>query len=88
MRIESGVPRHFKGSFFAEEKVDGYNAKVVNVAGRILAFTRSGQVCPFTTDRILDFLPTPFFEDHPEWIICAEIAGPDNSYIEAHPLRG
>jgi len=85
MRIESGVPRHLKGPFFAEEKVDGYNVRVVNTGGRILAFTRSGQVCPFTTDRILDFLPTLFFEDHPEWTICVEIAGPDNPYIEAHP---
>jgi putative ATP-dependent DNA ligase len=85
MRIASGVPRHFKGPFLVEEKVDGYNARIAKVSGKMLAFTRSGLICPFTTDRIPDLLPTQFFNDHPQWVICAEIAGPENPYIEAHP---
>ena len=47
----------------------------------ILAFSRSGLVCPFTTrivDRLVDL--GPLFEAYPEAIVCGEMIGPENPY--------
>ena len=40
-------------------KVDGYNVRIVRLAGRLVPFTRGGFVCPFTDDRLADVSPHP-----------------------------
>jgi len=80
IHLASGVRRHFKGSFYAEEKMDGYNVRVRRIGGEVFAFTRGGFICPFTTDRLSDLLPTGFFDDHPGYTLCGEVVGPDNPY--------
>ncbi len=86
LSLEGGIPRHIKGPFYVEEKADGYNVRVVKVEDRILALTRGGFVCPFTTDRLPDLGDfEAFFRDHPHMVIAGEVVGPGNPYNEAYP---
>ncbi|RMH32558.1 MAG: RNA ligase [Nitrospirae bacterium] len=86
-----GLARSFDGPFHVEEKIDGYNVRIVRSGGRYLAFTRSGLVCPFTTDRLPDLIAPSILEAvftaHPDAIICAEVAGAANPYIDSHSAR-
>ncbi|RMD70032.1 MAG: RNA ligase [Gammaproteobacteria bacterium] len=85
LRLERGLSEHFEAPFFAEEKVDGYNVRVFWHQGEALALTRRGFLCQFTIDRLPDLLPLDIFREHPETVVCAEVAGPDNPYLEEHP---
>ncbi|WP_254543362.1 RNA ligase [Halomarina pelagica] len=79
--LETGVPRHFDGPFVVEEKLNGYNVRAVRVEGEVLAFTRGGLICPFTTWAVRDRLPVEaYFDAHPESMLCAEAIGPENPY--------
>ena len=85
--LRTGIPRYLHGPFYAEEKIEGYNVRLANLAGEIKAFTRRGYVCPFATDRWPDFLPRlpEFFERHPHRVICCEVAGPENPFVSEWP---
>ncbi|WP_297470828.1 RNA ligase [Thermococcus sp.] len=86
VQLENGVKRIFKNKpFYVEEKVDGYNVRVVKVKDKILALTRGGFVCPFTTERILDFISEDFFRDYPNLILVGEMAGPESPYLVEGP---
>lgn len=86
VQLENGVRRVFKNKpFYVEEKVDGYNVRVVKVKDRILALTRGGFVCPFTTERITDFVNEDFFKDYPNLILVGEMAGPESPYLVEGP---
>ncbi len=84
-RVIPGIQRNLRGPFWVEEKIDGYNVRLVWHDGRILAFTRGGYLCPFSTDRAPDFIPSDWFDQHSDLVLVAEYAGPENPYIEAHP---
>ncbi|AEH25219.1 RNA ligase [Pyrococcus yayanosii] len=84
--LRAGVMRIFKRTpFYVEEKVDGYNVRVALVSDRVLAITRGGFVCPFTTERILDFVPEEFFKDYPHLVLVGEMAGPESPYLVEGP---
>jgi putative ATP-dependent DNA ligase len=79
--LETGVQAHFDGPVTIEEKLNGYNVRVARVDGDVLAFTRSGFICPYTTDKIRALLDADaFFDDHPELLLCGELLGPENPY--------
>ncbi len=83
--LEKGLKEQFKNPFWVEEKVDGYNVRIFRVGDRVVALSRGGYLCPFTTDRLQDFINLDFFEENPDLILCAEVAGPENPYIEESP---
>ncbi|GIX49741.1 MAG: RNA ligase [Candidatus Tectimicrobiota bacterium] len=85
LRLEAGIREQFRAPFWVEEKVDGYNVRVFQHRGQVLALTRRGYLCPFTTDRLPDLLPLRIFAEHPDLVLCAEVAGPENPYNESHP---
>ncbi|KAB2834375.1 MAG: RNA ligase [Candidatus Brocadia sp.] len=86
LHLENGIRNAYTHPFYVEEKVDGYNVRVVRIQGRILVFSRGAYVCPFSTDRIADFLEIEkIFNDIPGLIVCGEFAGPDNPYNIEHP---
>ena len=88
LALGAGVRAHFGGPFVAEEKIDGYNVRIVCCEGEVLPLTRGGFVCPFTADRLADLADVgPFFAAHPDAVLCAEVAGPGNPYISARPPR-
>lgn len=83
-RLKEGVSRLFgRDDFFAEEKLDGYNVRVFRHNDRLLALSRGGFICPFTSewaeiwgeDRNLH----RFFRDYPDHVLCGEVVG-DNPY--------
>ncbi|WP_254764389.1 RNA ligase [Natrinema marinum] len=94
--LDTGVPSFFEASerVAIEEKLDGFNVRIADL-GDPLAFTRSGFVCPYTTDRARDLLALEdFFADHPEKTICAELIGPETPYtthdyasVDSHDFR-
>ena len=87
--VETGIPEFFQPdhSVVVEEKLNGFNVRVA-APGEILAFTRSGYVCPYTTARVRELLdPDPFFADHPRKMLCAELIGPETPYTD-HDYEG
>ncbi|MDR4508487.1 MAG: RNA ligase [Candidatus Brocadiaceae bacterium] len=86
LHLENGIRASYAQPFYIEEKIDGYNVRIARIKGRVLAFTRGAYVCPFSTDRIVDFLDVKhIFDENPELIICGEFAGPDNPYNKEYP---
>lgn len=86
--LGEGVPNHFDGRVVVEEKLNGYNVRVARIDGENLAFSRGGQICPFTTrylERLVDL--DPLFSEHPEAMVCGEMIGPENPYT-AHDYPG
>lgn len=82
LTLQSGLKGQFHGPFWMEEKVDGFNVRLFQYHNRILALTRGGFICPFTTDRVADLLDPDIFQHEPGIILCGEVAGPDNPYME------
>lgn len=85
--LKTGLKRYLTYPFYAEEKIEGYNVRLIKVEDEILAFTRRGYVCAFATDRWEDFLPQlpRFFEENPDLVVCAEVAGPENPFVNEYP---
>ncbi len=77
------LKKHFDGlsKLVVEEKMNGYNVRVADINGKILAITRSGYICPYTTERANVKLNLKFFEDFPELVLYGEMVGPDNPYV-------
>ena len=84
-QLASGIREQFSNPFYVEEKVDGYNTRIFLHDDQVLALSRGGYVCPFTTERVPDFINLKFFEDNPDLVLCAEVAGPENPYVDEHP---
>ncbi|WP_038051473.1 RNA ligase [Thioalkalivibrio sp. ALJ1] len=85
--LEAGLPRQFDQPFWAEEKIDGFNVRMLRLDGALYAFSRGGFVCAFSTDRVPDFIDPAVFDAEPDLVLCAEIAGPDTPYLEGSTPR-
>jgi putative ATP-dependent DNA ligase len=83
MVLDTTVKKHFIGleNVVVEEKMNGYNVRIAAIKNDILAITRSGYVCPYTTQKAKEKLNLKFFDDFPELVLFAEMVGPDNPYI-------
>lgn len=81
LSLKNGINRYFKKErFYVEEKMDGYNVRIVMIDGKLLTFTRGGFVCPFTTNRISEFIDLKFFKENIGFIIGGEVVGPGSPY--------
>ena len=95
--LETGVPSFFDGHdcVVVEEKFDGFNVRIARVDGDVLAFTRGGYVCPYTTGRARDLLDVDaFFDEHRSRMLCAELVGSETPYtthdyadVDGHEIR-
>ncbi|MGA7800826.1 MAG: RNA ligase [Gammaproteobacteria bacterium] len=83
LALNPALAEQFAGPFWIEEKVDGYNVRIARLRDRMVALTRGGFICPFTTDRLPDLLDLAVFEREPDLVVCGEVAGPDNPYMES-----
>ncbi|MBN2110132.1 MAG: RNA ligase [Methanosarcinaceae archaeon] len=83
MTLFPAIERNFQGigSVLVEEKMNGYNVRVTEYRGKLIALTRSGHVCPYSTERVQHLLNHDFFREHPELVVYGEMAGPDNPYV-------
>lgn len=85
--LAEGVPRYFSDTVYVEEKMNGFNVRVARVDDSLLAFTRSGIVCPFTTmylRRRYGGEIEALIDSHPDCMVCGELVGADNPYTR-HP---
>jgi putative ATP-dependent DNA ligase len=64
-----------------EEKMNGYNVRVALIRNEIVAMTRGGFICPYTTQKVNDLIRRDFFRDHPDLVLCGEMVGPDSPYV-------
>ena len=83
MVLNPTLKRHFSGleKVAVEEKMNGYNVRIAIVKEQILAITRSGYICPYTTQKAKEKLDLRFFDDFPELVLYGEMVGPDNPYV-------
>lgn len=81
--LSEGVPRYFDEEVAVEEKMNGYNTRVARIDGELLAFSRSGIVCPFTTKflrRVYGEELNALIDERPDAVVCGEMVGCDNPY--------
>lgn len=86
MLLEPAVKKNFAeiDHVAVEEKMNGYNVRVLDYNSKLIAFTRSGHVCPYSTERVRKFLRRDFFRDNPDIIVYGEMVGPDNPYVQKY----
>ena len=74
-----------KEQFIVEEKLDGYNIRIANISyknkeGKIVAFTRGGFICPYTTELLENYTEIKkFLLENDDKVLCAEVIG-ENPY--------
>lgn len=75
--------KHFSSceTVAVEEKMNGYNVRVMMVGDGLVAFTRGGFICPYTTEKVNYLIDHAFFHDHPDLVLCGEMVGPDSPYV-------
>jgi len=83
-RLRPGVRRFFHTNpFFVEEKLDGYNVRLLLHQGQFLALTRGGFVCPFTSEWAEiwwhKYRLDRFFKAYSNYVLFSEVLG-DNPY--------
>lgn len=83
LMLDACVKKHFENIdvVAVEEKLNGYNVRVVLVDGDIMAFTRGGFFCPYTTQKARQLMDREFFDDHPDLVLHCEMVGPHNPYV-------
>ena len=83
MVLDPTIKNHFIGleKVALEEKMNGYNVRIVTAKEEIIAITRGGYICPYTTQKAKEKLNLKFFDDFPELVLYGEMIGPDNPYI-------
>jgi len=83
MLLEPAIQANFSdnSTVVVEEKMNGYNVRILNYKGKLIALTRSGHVCPYSTERAQNLLNKCFFEEYPDIVVYGEMAGPENPYV-------
>ena len=83
--LHPALEKHFNQHVVVEEKMNGYNVRIAMVNSKIIAFTRGGYICPYTTKKAPEIMNLKnFFRDHPELVICGEMVGTENPYVTHH----
>lgn len=74
---------HFEGisTIAIEEKMNGYNVRIAYIDGKVIALTRGGLICPYTTEKVREEIGSDFFMDYPDLVLSGEMVGPDNPYV-------
>ena len=82
LMLHPALEKHFPREVAVEEKMNGYNVRIAKVNGKIVAFTRGGYICPYTSRKATQILDLDeFFQNYPEMVICGEMVGTLNPYV-------
>lgn len=81
MMLEAAIKSHFPDRLAVEEKMNGYNIRVASIDGDIVALTRGGFICPYSTEVARRLVSPQVFEDNPDIVLCGEMIGPENPYV-------
>jgi len=89
MMLSPAIKRRFPDGVLVEEKMNGHNVRVASVGGRIIALTRGGFICPYSTEVANDQIPPEIFRDNPDLVLCGEMVGPKNPYVpkDVYPIE-
>ena len=80
--LNPSLEYHFSDEVAVEEKMNGYNVRIAILDDKIIAFTRGGYICPYTTKKVSEILDLDeFFQDYPQLVICGEMVGTENPYV-------
>ncbi len=86
--LSTAMENHFIDDVIVEEKMDGHNTRIVLFQGEILALTRGGYICPYTTARFrrkYGEAARALIEDLGEnTIIAGEVVGLENPYTRVY----
>jgi len=74
-RFKEGVERNIAGSFYIEEKIDGFNVRIAQIDGKIYAFSRGGFLDLFVTEKADTPEMKKFFQAFPGYVLCGEMVG-------------
>lgn len=81
MMLYPTLKNYFIDKIVVEEKLDGYNVRIAKIDNQVVAITRGGRICPFTTKKVLKFLNTTMLDDFPDLMLCGEMVGLNNPYV-------
>ncbi len=84
LAILEAVPQHMIDRIIVEEKMDGYNVRVVFYEGEVYAFTRGGYICPYTVARIRKLYGGQvrlMAREYPGIVLAGEVVGTENPYV-------
>jgi putative ATP-dependent DNA ligase len=82
LMLEPALEKHFPREVVVEEKMNGYNVRIALVDGKVVALTRGGYICPYTSRKASQILDLDeFFQDYPQMVICGEMVGTLNPYV-------
>jgi putative ATP-dependent DNA ligase len=81
LMLAPSIKKHFPGVLAVEEKMNGHNVRVTSVDGEVVALTRGGFVCPYSTEVARRLLPEDIFVKHSDLVLCGEMVGPENPYV-------
>lgn len=74
--LEKGLERNMPPCVvYAEEKIDGFNARVALVEGGIYGFSRGGFLDSFVTEKARGLGLERFFKKYPDYVLCGEMIG-------------
>jgi putative ATP-dependent DNA ligase len=74
--LEKGLKRNMTGdTFYAEEKIDGFNVRIASLNGKIYGFSRGGFLDMFITEKARELKLDRFFKDNPDMVLCGEMIG-------------
>ncbi|MBM4241291.1 MAG: RNA ligase [Euryarchaeota archaeon] len=82
LMLSPTLKNHFETEVAVEEKMNGYNVRIASIDHEIIALTRGGYICPYTTKKAPEIMDLEeFFHDNPELVICGEMVGTNNPYV-------
>ncbi|MDK2790997.1 MAG: putative ATP-dependent ligase [Methanothermococcus sp.] len=83
MTLYPTLKKYFIDKIVVEEKLDGYNIRIANINDEVIAITRGGKICPFTTKKVSKFLSNSIkiLDDYPDLMLCGEMVGLNNPYV-------
>jgi putative ATP-dependent DNA ligase len=74
--LEKGLGKNMPANeIYIEEKIDGFNLRVLCVNGKLFAFSRGGFLDAFSTEKVRDMKLELFFRKYPNYILCGEMIG-------------
>ncbi|QUH23217.1 RNA ligase [Methanobacterium alkalithermotolerans] len=91
--LSPSLENYFPDQVAVEEKMNGYNVRLACLECEsdskdditIIALTRGGYICPFTTKKAQELMDlSTFFQDNPDLVLCGEMVGTANPYVSHH----
>ena len=57
LMLAAAIKRHFSDTVAVEEKMNGHNVRILSINGEIVALTRGGFICPYSTEVARGLIP-------------------------------